>query len=171
MTEWEKLERMAFVLGEIALGRCDNERPLAAETSRQMARTVLDMIGLGWPYGKPASQKMTEMLPSGRPGDSMMKINLISEVDAKKKWCPLARAVSINSEMPAAINRNGKQPDIDCMCIASECMAWRKVDQIGIGPNGEQRDRDMDGRTRWVDRGYCGAFGGPSLPSTERKSP
>jgi hypothetical protein len=44
-------------------------------------------------------------------------------------------------------------------CIGSQCMAWRKVDQVGIGPNGEKRDRDMDGRTQWVDRGYCGAFG------------
>jgi hypothetical protein len=38
-------------------------------------------------------------------------------------------------------------------------MAWRKSGQIGIGPNGERRTRDMDGRTQWVDRGYCGAFG------------
>ena len=28
MTDWEKLERMAFVLGEIARGRIDNGRPL-----------------------------------------------------------------------------------------------------------------------------------------------
>jgi hypothetical protein len=46
-------------------------------------------------------------------------------------------------------------------------MAWRKVDQIGIGPNGEKRDRDMDGRTRWVDRGYCGAFGNPTPEQTK----
>ena len=46
-------------------------------------------------------------------------------------------------------------------CVASNCMAWRKADQIGIGPNGEKRDRDMDGRTRWVNRGYCGLAGKP----------
>jgi hypothetical protein len=62
MTDWEKLERMAFVLGEIARGRCDNGRPLAAETSRQMARTVLDMAGLGWPYGRPASKTMRDII-------------------------------------------------------------------------------------------------------------
>ncbi len=44
-------------------------------------------------------------------------------------------------------------------CIASICMAWRKVDQVGIGPNGEKRERDLDGRTKWVDRGYCGLAG------------
>jgi hypothetical protein len=49
-------------------------------------------------------------------------------------------------------------------CVGSQCMAWRKVDQIGIGPNGEKRDRDMDGRTQWVDRGHCG------LVSTQKDS-
>jgi hypothetical protein len=70
MTDWEKLERMAFVLGEIARGRCDNGRPLAAETSRQMARTVLDMIGLGWPYGKPASKAMETLVSQANRGDT-----------------------------------------------------------------------------------------------------
>lgn len=51
-------------------------------------------------------------------------------------------------------------------CLASRCMMWRKVDQIGIGPNGERRDRDMDGRTRWVDRGYCGLASNPT-PTSE----
>ena len=50
MTDWEKFERMAFVMGEIARGRVDNGRPLGGETSRQMARHVLELIGLGWPY-------------------------------------------------------------------------------------------------------------------------
>jgi hypothetical protein len=53
MTDWEKIERLHYVLGEIARGRCDNGRPLAAETSRQMAREALGRVGLGWPY--PAS--------------------------------------------------------------------------------------------------------------------
>ena len=61
MSEWEKLERMAFVLGEIARGRCDNGRPLAAETSRQMARTVLDMTGLGWPYCRAVAKPSDDM--------------------------------------------------------------------------------------------------------------
>lgn len=62
MTDWEKLERMAFTLGEIAQGRKDNGRPLAAETSRQMAREMLTQIGLGWPYCKPASSTMAALL-------------------------------------------------------------------------------------------------------------
>lgn len=59
MSEWEKTERMHFVLGEIARGRCDNGRPLAAEVSRQMARDVLVMLELGWPYGRKPTQTET----------------------------------------------------------------------------------------------------------------
>lgn len=45
----EVLDRFEFVLGEIARGRCDCGRPLAAETSRQMAREVLSRHGYDWP--------------------------------------------------------------------------------------------------------------------------
>ena len=41
-------------------------------------------------------------------------------------------------------------------CMASKCMAWRKVGQIGIDHLGRKVDRDMDGRVRWIDTGYCG---------------
>lgn len=88
-------------------------------------------------------------------------MTLLTEDEAKTKWCPLARATNCG-ELPVAVNRIGKAPDNDCRCIASVCMAWRKFDQTGMGPNGEKRDRDLDGRTRWVDRGFCGAFGKPS---------
>jgi hypothetical protein len=92
----------------------------------------------------------------------MLHNPLLTEDEAKMKWCPLARASSSrDEEQGVSVNRNGNAADIDCLCMASACMAWRKVDQTGIGPNGEKRDRDMDGRTRWVDRGYCGAFGNP----------
>lgn len=95
---------------------------------------------------------------------------MLTEEEAKTKWCPLVRAlVSIaeNGATPArdlaisSANR-GNNAELLGWCVASSCMAWRKVDQIGIGPNGEKRDRDLDGRTRWVDRGFCGAFGKPS---------
>lgn len=45
----EEMVRYQFVLGEIARGRCDNGRPLAAEIARQMARHVLDTYGRPWP--------------------------------------------------------------------------------------------------------------------------
>jgi len=80
--------------------------------------------------------------------------NLATDAEARKKWCPLVR---VGNE--AGCNRSSNDFGATAYCIASACMAWRKVDQIGIGPNGEKRDRDMDGRTTWTDRGYCGAFG------------
>ena len=49
MLDAEAQERFTFVLGEIARGRCDNARPLAAEVSRQMAREVLGRHSLEWP--------------------------------------------------------------------------------------------------------------------------
>lgn len=58
-------------------------------------------------------------------------------------------------------------PDGNTRCAASDCMMWRKHGQIGLGPNGEKRDRDMDGMTRWVDRGYCGLAGTP-LPELSK---
>ena len=48
----EAPEHFVYVLGEIARGRCDNDRPLAAETSRQMARHVLSLYNVEWPKGK-----------------------------------------------------------------------------------------------------------------------
>jgi hypothetical protein len=44
--------RFVEVVGEIARGRKDNGRPLAAETARQMAREVLDELGFVWPPEK-----------------------------------------------------------------------------------------------------------------------
>lgn len=76
-----------------------------------------------------------------------------TEDEARTKWCPMNRCGDIN------LGGTSNRPDGETSCIASGCMMWRKKDQIGIGPNGEKRDRDMDGRTRWVDRGYCGLAG------------
>jgi hypothetical protein len=78
---------------------------------------------------------------------------MVTEEVARTRWCPFTRVGEQQSG--AAENR----PDGSYNCIASECMAWRKHFQIGIGPNGEKRDRDMDGRTRWVDVGTCGLAG------------
>lgn len=102
--------------------------------------------------------------------------NLSTADEAKKKWCPLARSLGtlIQPAQPGGpehvVATGGQNRGYqmggalhNCMCIAAECMAWRKVDQIGITPEGKKVDRDMDGRVRWVDRGYCGAFGSPVL--------
>jgi hypothetical protein len=80
---------------------------------------------------------------------------MLTEKEAATKWCPEVRRADGGDNCDADGNRRTPY------CIGSSCMMWRKIDQIGIGPNGEKRDRDMDGRTRWVDRGYCGLAGRP----------
>lgn len=52
-------------------------------------------------------------------------MSLLTEDEAKRMWCPLARAVDLAGAIPVAANRNRMGADVDCMCIASACMAWR----------------------------------------------
>jgi len=66
---------------------------------------------------------------------------IVSEKEAKTKWCPFVRtSYSLEEDgkaLAAAINRT---PDGGVSCIASECMAWRKSTPIS---------------------GYCGLAGEP----------
>jgi hypothetical protein len=53
---------------------------------------------------------------------------MMSEDEAKRKWCPFARAwdgqgASTNRIASGDLNIPG--PRSDCNCIASKCMAWR----------------------------------------------
>lgn len=64
---------------------------------------------------------------------------LLTEEEAKKRWCPFARAIRSASHAMAAVNRDGPRPDPRALCLASECMAWN----WGQG----------DGKNR---RGHCG---------------
>jgi hypothetical protein len=82
-----------------------------------------------------------------------------TENDAKALWCPMTRVGDFN------LGGTANRPDGSVNCLASGCMMWRKSGQIGLGPNGEKRDRDMDGRTRWLDTGYCGLAGKPDRSS------
>jgi hypothetical protein len=73
---------------------------------------------------------------------------MLTEDQAKTKWCPHARAGDNHSEYRVAVNRCGNSPDVDCFCMASACMAWRWEAYRGAKLDGERR-------------GYCGAFGIP----------
>lgn len=89
---------------------------------------------------------------------------MLTEQDARQKWCPMVRnaAPSDSEAAGTAGNRYGGEATHPThSCIASDCMMWRKTGQIGIGPRGEKRDRDLDGLTRWIDVGYCGLAGSP----------
>jgi hypothetical protein len=73
---------------------------------------------------------------------------MMTEEQAKEKWCPFARVAGISSR--GAINRDDKsgEPDVCARCIASDCMAWRSD---GI----EAHDDEV------VHYGHCGLAGRP----------
>jgi hypothetical protein len=62
----------------------------------------------------------------------------VTEDEARGKWCPFARRASTRSDYDsvvramASINRIGEdgRPDPECRCVASDCMAWRRVDLL-----------------------------------------
>ena len=75
---------------------------------------------------------------------------MLTEEDARKKWCPLSRAENWNDVRSAAVSFTANRlqsgdPIGNCLCIGSRCMAWR----WSVTPSGKP-DRG---------RGYCGAFG------------
>lgn len=50
------------------------------------------------------------------------------EGNAKEKWCPFARATDNGDDDQNAVSVNrGRDgiPDQWCLCMASDCMAWR----------------------------------------------
>ena len=71
----------------------------------------------------------------------------LTEDEAKQKWCPKVRQAYRATQEGidyglAAVNRGNYLEDDECLCIASQCMAWRTKHANG-------------------KRGYCGAFGKP----------
>ena len=77
---------------------------------------------------------------------------LLTEKEAKTKWCPYAiSAVRRYEDGASVVNRrigSGK-PDVDCMCIAADCMAWRVVSGLG----------------------YCGLAGKPEIDEPKPATP
>lgn len=91
---------------------------------------------------------------------------MLTEEDAKTKWCPFAREADSRDEDGVAANRtiSGKPMT---MCIGSSCMAWRwrdilkedgsvtLVDEVyGSGGWSGRPDQKPEHR-----RGYCGLAG------------
>lgn len=86
---------------------------------------------------------------------------IMTETEAKKKWCPLARvATTVDTHSgpvqgPIAIgSANRFSEGTHAFCIASGCMAWRVA-----RPDKQKPDMSQFGKG---DLGYCGAFGEPA---------
>ena len=81
---------------------------------------------------------------------------LKTEEEAKECWCPFARYSSETREWMRASNRwvgaaDSTSNPVPARCIASQCMAWRWVEEIWTG----------DTLTKPDPRGYCGLAGKP----------
>ncbi len=78
---------------------------------------------------------------------------MVTEEEARKLWCPFARAHAVCTGGTLAINRRQDGEGwLDCNCLASACMAWRwKKEEIVTGVDG-----DRIGPLHPVPRGTCG---------------
>lgn len=85
---------------------------------------------------------------------------LLTEEQAKSKWCPLSRELAgIQNAQGTAMGSFNRHPNSNIpACITTSCMSWRWATPKQV--------RDIDLVTSDVvdlepRRGYCGAFGRP----------
>ncbi len=74
----------------------------------------------------------------------------MTEDEAKMKWCPMTRSISVDIEDKDSGNRvhGAADPFEHSRCIGSACMMWRwDIDLCRKGPE--------------IDHGYCGLAGKP----------
>jgi hypothetical protein len=84
-----------------------------------------------------------------------------SEEEACAMWCPFARQTTILVEdagLPAVVAATNRSPKgvlyKGCLCIASQCMAWRWVRTNVRDPDGGNFTLPCDDQF-----GYCGLAG------------
>ena len=99
---------------------------------------------------------------------------MISEREAKEKWCPQARFAIGNrkdnrKENTLTVADHGpswnmvydttRNSDYVAKCMGSECMAWRWAEKsaVEVPMIGDIKER----------KGYCGAYGKPDFPDTD----
>lgn len=89
-------------------------------------------------------------------------ISMMTEEEAKKKWCPMAfpgGMAGCNRAMPI------DDGEARSLCIGSKCMAWRWSTEVATNSDsaGEFKFNPAPGPNDKdnLPRGYCGAFGRP----------
>ena len=60
---------------------------------------------------------------------------LVTEEDARSKWCPAARTGAYSDRGPMGAVTTNRDPRIEvsqsCLCLASDCAAWRWAEDSG----------------------------------------
>ena len=90
-------------------------------------------------------------------------MTLLTEEEAKTKWCPLVRVAEAQAvgdfKISLAINRDvslgEKRPRFKC--IASSCMMWRKM------PRHNWNNQLSQWEVQTNDTGFCGLAGKPEV--------
>ena len=93
---------------------------------------------------------------------------LLTEEEAKTKWCPMVRAVAIRggtfgSPEPIGNRIAADQNELPkvTQCIASGCMMWRQhASDESWTVQGESKTKTLPAGLR---RGYCGLAGKPEV--------
>jgi hypothetical protein len=99
---------------------------------------------------------------------------MMTEEEAKTKWCPNARIAMIahgesvscasNRDISLLVAPNSFDPATDVTkCLASGCMAWRWIDnELGYDPEYRRRNPSCVERLPLENRrGFCGLAGKP----------
>lgn len=97
-------------------------------------------------------------------------MSLLTEEDARKRWCPFVRIAGPQGSEAAGTSYNrwpgGQHEDdvftLNSKCVGSRCMAWRPSQTEAFKNMAEARYR-LDGRRLSSDTGYCG-LAGPVTP-------
>ena len=96
-------------------------------------------------------------------------MTLLTEDEAKERWCPFARYSHDNA--PASNRWNQMEPPeepyalkpVACRCIGSVCMAWRWGQKRN--PDWDPLNNGLHSPAAYVvdtERGFCGLAGRPS---------
>ena len=95
-------------------------------------------------------------------------MTLLTEQEAREKWCPFARYSGSGFDCPSANRWKQAAPEsephalnpIPCRCIASQCMAWRTGETAEF-KRAADHEYQQSGKRLTSDTGFCGLAGRP----------
>lgn len=86
----------------------------------------------------------------------------MTEDEAKTKWCPFARNAEV-SEYGSQNRTTDGELDKACLCIGSQCIAWKYVSPASMTKNMKTGEVITEGikleGNSYVREGYCGMVG------------